>query len=268
MDDILTVIIDKCYLKELLMLRLVCKKLLKLVYDYGTDMINFVDNMKSEYLIKCIKNIKFCIKDDDDNLSINCFNLIKNNIYQCTLSNYSYIRNNDLINLLNLKKIHIESTSTNIVTDCDLIGLHNLNKLTLKNNNQITDFSIKTLTNLTSLKIMGIEVINNKITNNGISVLTNLTELDLYNNNRITDDGIKNCKKLIKLTCNCNITKKSINKLTNLIYLDLGGNYDVENEDIEQLTKLRELYTSNNLKVNTNNLSNNMINQHLHDYSI
>jgi hypothetical protein len=78
------------------------------------------------------------------------------------------------------------------------------------------------------------------ITDESIKHLTNLRTLDVGNTN-ITDDGIKNLTNLQKLYAyNLNITDEGIEHLTNLQILFTDGNPNITDEGIKHLTNLQQ----------------------------
>lgn len=100
--------------------------------------------------------------------------------------------------------------------------IYNLVNLDLSENDKITDRGLLCLKS-PSLKTLNLK--NNKnITNKGISSLTSLEHLNLENNSLISDVGIVNLVNLktINLNNNSRVTIKGLSKLTNLSSININ----------------------------------------------
>jgi len=131
----------------------------------------------------------------------------------------------------------------------DILSQSKFRKLTLlnaRNNKNITDKSIKLLTNLIHLDTSGYK---SDITDESIKLLTNLIHLNASYNKNITDKSVKLLTKLTHLEAGgykSDITDTSIKLLTNLTYLNASDNKNITDASIKLLTKLTSLNASNN----------------------
>lgn len=130
-------------------------------------------------------------------------------------------------------------------------------KLTVKNQFpghpfMITNATMQTLTNLTSLIIAGCD----NIYNVGISKLTKLTHLDMRKNIRITNSGLRRLTQLRELDLEeeTNITNKGISTLVNLKRINLGYDCEITDSCLSRLTNLTNLDIRNNREITDNSV--------------
>jgi hypothetical protein len=110
----------------------------------------------------------------------------------------------------------------------------------MRNVGDVTDISLKFLTNLRYLNLCD----NNIITNNSLKFLTNLRFLNLCDNRIVTDDGLKCLTNLesLDLTRNKNIEGKYLKYLTNLQNLVPNSAGKIVDGDLKYLTNLKKLH--------------------------
>lgn len=134
-----------------------------------------------------------------------------------------------------------------------------LKKLNIEETQLICDDDIRSLTNLTSLRLD-----RSLISNAGLARLSCLTFLDIgYFNNTITDDGLQQLTNLrcLTITTQENITDNGISSLVNLIDLVILMTNDPEEEDfrltervLKRLTNLKCLGIINNTSITDDGL--------------
>lgn len=136
------------------------------------------------------------------------------------------------------------------ISDCGIENLTNLKTLILKNTkNCITDITVRYLTNITELGLIG----NEGITSYCIHYLTNLKSLDLSNNKLVS--GI--CFKYLytslthlNISHNNKIMPQFLTKLTSLSSLTLRDNIKIFYNHITMLTNLTCLSLRENVQIN------------------
>lgn len=137
-------------------------------------------------------------------------------------------------NLTNLRLLDIDDTD---IGDNGVSRLTLLTDICMRNNRNITDDGLKSLTNLENL------VCNYRVTDNSISHLVKLRMLFLYNDSPVSDKSISrltNLSSLIITSGSNDITDSSISLLTNLTSLTSFTN-KLTGECIERLTNLEKL---------------------------
>jgi len=138
----------------------------------------------------------------------------------------------DILSQSKFRKLtHLEASNNENITDVSVKLLTNLTYLEASGNKNITDESIRLLTKLIHLDANGY---NSNITDESIQLSTNLTHLDASSNENITDESIKLLTNLTSLNASYNkyITDKSVKLLTNLTYLNACGNKYITDERI------------------------------------
>jgi Leucine-rich repeat (LRR) protein len=126
------------------------------------------------------------------------------------------------------------------LTDASVSSLVNLTSLAFHYCHTVTNKSLMRLTKLTTLDISSSR---NDITDIGIKGLNRLTQLDLCDNNLITNHGLRGLSNLTSLgiSYNSSITDYAIGRLTNLRVLDLYENSTITDEGIKGLVALTSL---------------------------
>lgn len=199
--------------------------------------------------------ISFSLKDDKRNKNFRNYrtlSLVDKNWYQITndetlnKSFFHCLFTNDFL-MTHANKIQMLCLKRNDnITDDTLKLLTNLTHLNLKTNERITDNGLIFLTKLTHLNLCQ----NRRIANEGISHLTSLNVLDI-SDSHITDDGIQDLTQLVVLTAlgNNNITLNVIQHFSNLTTLDLrfSDNEDDEVYNLPSLTRLTTLKANKNI---------------------
>jgi hypothetical protein len=219
--------------------------------DDGIALLAISNNIKAKYIAKTDDNISNLTNITSldltcDNINIKGIKYLTNlktlNLFEPTAKKYSkffdiisssnisnnqHITDEDIKNLVNLKKLNLDNGSN--ITNNSLNCLRELKVLSLPNCTKITDISITKLTNLTYLLIKD----DHRITDNGLSVLTNLETLIFDDCNEIGSVYIQN--KRINF-----VTSKSVCCLTNLTSLYIDGRGVIVTEDmIAKLPKLK-----------------------------
>ncbi|AYV83439.1 MAG: hypothetical protein Hyperionvirus7_10 [Hyperionvirus sp.] len=164
-----------------------------------------------------------------------------------TLSLYAHnlMTDEHLLNLTNLTCLKFMEQSYNLdrqpgITDAGLGKLINLNHLRLDlDNDRITDDSIRKLSNLTYLLIIG----NNHISDSSIENLKSLKKITLYLTINITGASLLKLPDLEELNLyqGVNITDDSLIFLTNLKALSLYIGVNISDRSLIYLTNLTHL---------------------------
>lgn len=139
-------------------------------------------------------------------------------------------------NLADLEKIYMGRD----ITDRGIINKHKLKILHITNNlNEITDRSIRTLKNLECLLLIK----NHDISDNSIKYLTNLQEIDIYESEIITNNSVRYLKKLRILTiAKCPfISDEVLPMLPNLEKINSWDNTNIDGKNLINLPKLTSL---------------------------
>lgn len=204
------------------------------------------------------------------------FDIIVNRLYEfssnrivvLTLGYFSYMKDNILSTLTNLKSLDLSWNDIN--TNDGIKNLTNITTLKLTNNNKISDSGLIKLTNITKLDIVESE----HITDNSFKYMINLTKLKInpsyneyfeedywekfnnltrltftqinYKNNFLNDNTQNITKKLchitkLKINSSYYITNENIQKLTNITDLSISLNHYINNISIENLTNITKL---------------------------
>lgn len=143
-----------------------------------------------------------------------------------------------------VKLSHLDLGCASLISDSSVSLLKNLVSFTVKHP-EITDNSLKYLTNLTELRI---RTRCDNITDIGVFPLTNLTLLEIKKKSSISDAAILRLTKLRSLCLNparrC-ITDASLSCLLALNTLQTNYNKDVTDKSLFTLTNLTSLEVSN-----------------------
>ena len=220
---------------------------------YINDALLVLTNIRSLYL----SNDRFITDDTIPRLTqLTLLNLNNNrriinissltNLTSLDLS-FSMVGGTSLIKLTNLT--HLDLSVESCIYDESLEVLTQLKTLVLGENVDITDNSIKFLTNLTQLNIN-----NTKITGKSIKYLTNLTHLEMGQTlGTIKDEDLGDLTRLtyLDLSWNENITNKTLYRLTNIRSLVLARNSNITSSSVKSLPNLTMLNISNNDTIHT-----------------
>jgi len=180
--------------------------------------------------------------------------VFQKNVFLDYLINYEQF----VDNILNkLTKEYNNCKDDDILYIIKYIDPQEIKQLNVPNNENISDVSIRYLTNLTSLNASFNDNIRwlqsnvpfkSRITDESVKHLTNLTSLNASFNSKITDDGIKHLINLISLEAsdNENISDISVKYLIHLTSLNAMCNYQITDASIKCLTNLISLDASSN----------------------
>lgn len=180
-----------------------------------------------------------------------------------------FTKNSDIVNMTNLETLVLNSglvtregllylsnltrldiSCNHYTRDNDICHLTSIKELQIADSNISDDFIV----NFTQLEYLAP---NDNITDKSLKFLTNLKALNLQNNRSITIDGLRSLTSLIDLDLNMNMDTNitEINHLTNLTRLDLSNNNTITDVAIDKLTMLKELNLSRNNTITDNALT-------------
>jgi hypothetical protein len=188
-----------------------------------------------------MRSLQYLTKLTSLHNSYNNINMIRQNKnLKMLICNDLTLINNHIFHLTNLKILKCGPNT--YFTDSIILRLTKLESLEFHTGkNKITDKSLKLLIDLKELSIINFLGYCENITDYSLKRLTNLQILYLYGHNNFTDCSLEKLSNLRELHCgdNYNFTNKSLSKLVKLNVLNCGSNINFTDEGLRYLTELK-----------------------------